>query len=200
MDRFWFFTWRTYGTWLPGADGFIGNYVTRDGVRVTDNIPNTPPSEAIPPLERYARSILRQESVLLTPEQATVLLPQLIAHANYRGWLLDAAAILVNHVHVVFGVPGDPDPDDMLDDWKAYASRPLNRLVGWIGSADSSNCRPVQVKRGEQRARPIWWERDGSTRPLKTELNRMGAIRYVRDQENPLVVWLTDDAQRLAAE
>jgi REP element-mobilizing transposase RayT len=205
MDRFWFFTWRTYGTWLPGAGGFVGQYVTPDGRRVSDNTPGTPNTEPIPALERYARSILRKEPVLLTASHAEVLLPQLIAHATFRGWALDAVAIMVNHIHVVFGVPGDPDPDDMLDDWKAYASRPLNRLVGWDGRSipkpgPARQARNNEQQRGGRRTRPLWWERDGSTRALKTPASRVGAICYVRDQVNPLAVWLSDDARKLLAE
>jgi hypothetical protein len=28
VDRYRFFTWRTYGTWLPGENGFVGYYRT----------------------------------------------------------------------------------------------------------------------------------------------------------------------------
>ncbi|MCE9563555.1 MAG: hypothetical protein K8U57_16055 [Planctomycetes bacterium] len=194
MNRFWFFTWRTFGTWLPGAAGFVGDFVTTRGERVTQNVPTTPTADPMPALERYAESAMRRSPVLLNTEQAAVLLPKLIAHANYRGWQLDAVAILVNHVHVVFGVPDEPDPEEMLADWKAYASRPLNQFVGWSGEADSKR------KRGEKRTRPIWWERDGSTRRLKEQSHRVGAIRYVRNQDSPLAVWLTEDAHRVAAE
>jgi len=194
MDRFWFFTWRTFGTWLPGAAGFVGDFVTIQGQRITQNVPTTPTADPMPALERYAKSVMRRSPVLLNAEQAAVLLPKLIAHAKYRGWLLDAAAILANHVHVVFGVPGDPDPDEMLADWKSYASRPLNRLVGWSGESDSKRAR------GEKRTRPIWWERDGSTRRLKDESRRVAAIRYVRDQENSLAGWLSEETQRTTAE
>src|SRR5205814_3866691 len=104
--------------------------------------------------------------------------------------------VLVSHANVVFGVPGDPDPDRMLADWKAYASRPLNRLVGWPPPAASA----ITQREAAKARRPVWWEVEGSTRPLKTVESRIRAIRYVRDQENPLAVWLSDGARRLLEE
>src|SRR5205823_6747287 len=95
--------------------------------RVIDNIPGEPATKPIPSLERYARSAMRGQPILLTVQQANVILAQLQETAAYRGWMIDAVAVMINHVHVVYGVPGDPDPSDMLRDWKSYASRALNR-------------------------------------------------------------------------
>jgi REP element-mobilizing transposase RayT len=179
-DRYWFFTWRTYGTWLPGRAGFVGYYHTDDGRRVIDNIHGEPTTDVIPLLERYAGDIMTGEPVALTRPQADVLFNQLQETAAYREWVIDAVAVLVNHVHVVFGVPGDPDPSEMLGDWKSYASRALNRRFG----------RPHA---------PRWWADGGSKEPLRAEHNRVGAVEYVRDQENPLLVWLSDEAKNLVA-
>jgi REP element-mobilizing transposase RayT len=175
MDRYWFFTWRTYGTWLPGGDGFVGYYHGNEGKRVIDHSPGESHTEAIPPLERYSHKVMTGEPVCLSGEQAVVLLRQFQETAAYRGWSLDAAAVLSNHVHLVFGVPGDPEPSDLLKSWKSYASRALNR-------------------EGPQRIAPRWFADGGSKRPLRGELNRVGAIRYVRDQTGPLVVWLSPEA------
>jgi REP element-mobilizing transposase RayT len=177
MDRYWFFTWRTYGTWLPGADGFVGYYRNPD--RVIENAPGQPTTEAIPPLERYAREVMSGEPVLLSVAQAEILLRQFHETAAYRGWVIDAVAVMSNHVHIVFGVPGDPDPSEMLKTWKSYASRALNR-----GAAKPNA--------------PRWFADGGSKRPLKAEANRIGAICYVRDQEGPLLVWLGAEAAELA--
>src|SRR4051794_1993260 len=147
MDRYWFFTWRTYGTWLPGEDGFVGYYYSHYGRRVIDNQSGEPPTEAIPALERYARSTTAGEPVRLAHSQAEVLLRQFHETAAVRGWVIDVAAILANHVHLVYGVPGDPDPSDMLRDWKSYASRALNRT-------------------GARPGGPRWWADRGSKRRL----------------------------------
>jgi REP element-mobilizing transposase RayT len=179
MDRYWFFTWRTYGTWLPGEAGFVGYYHTPDGDRVIDNVPGEPPSGANPALEQYARESMTGEPVLLCRGQADALLVQFHETAAYRGWLLDAVAVLVNHIHLVLGVPGDPDPSELLKGLKSYASRALNRL-------------------GPKPRPPRWFVDGGSKRPLRQEANRVGAIRYVRDQSGPLLIWLSDEAHRLA--
>jgi hypothetical protein len=181
MDRYWFYTWRTYGTWLPGQEGFVGYYHTSDGQRRIDNVPGELPTEAVPPLERYARDALRGEPVCLTGKQAETLLAQFQETAAYRKWAIDAVAVMVNHVHMVFGVPGDPSPSAMLRDWKSYASRALNRL-------------------GPRRQDGRWWADGGSTRPIKSDDRRLAAILYVRDQEGPLLVWLSPEAQQLLGE
>jgi REP element-mobilizing transposase RayT len=70
---------------------------------------------------------MRGEAVLLNRKQAESLLAQFHETALYRNWVIDALAVMVNHIHIVFGVTGDPDPSGMLRDWKSYASRALNR-------------------------------------------------------------------------
>jgi REP element-mobilizing transposase RayT len=184
VDRFWFFTWRTHGTWLPGSAGFVGNYVTVYGERRTDNAAGTPTAEPMPRLEEYARDRLKAPPVYLSGEQAGRVALQLHETARYRGRQIDALAVLPDHVHLVFGTPGDPDPDDMLDDWKAYASRALNRLVGWAPPAP----------------RPVWWVVGGSTRILRTPERRAAAVRYVLRQEAPLIVWQSATAVQLLRE
>src|SRR5262249_52755231 len=69
-------------------------------------------------------------------------------------------------------------PSDMLRDWKSYASRALNR-------------------HGPRRDPGLRWAGGGSKRPLKTPERRRAAILYVRDQENPLLVWLSGEARRI---
>jgi REP element-mobilizing transposase RayT len=179
MDRYWFFTWRTYGTWLPGEDGFVGYYHAPEGRRLIDNRPGGPLTGPIPELERFARGTMAGEAVVLDRSLAEVLVRQFHETAGFRGWEIDAAAVLASHVHLVFGVPGDPDPSALLRDWKSYASRALNR----------SGLKPVG---------PRWWADQGSKRRIKDEECRLAAIRYVRDQPEPLLVWLSEDARRWA--
>ncbi len=182
MDRYWLYTWRTYGTWIPGEDGFVGyHHRPSDGQRVTDNVPGEPPTAAIPPLERYSRQAMRGDAVLLNRTQAESLLAQFHETAACRNWRIDAVAVLVNHIHIVFGVTGDPDPSDMLRDWKSYGSRALNRV-------------------GPRRQAGRWWADRGSKRPIKTDERRLAAIKYVRDQEAPLLVWLSTEARQLLGE
>jgi REP element-mobilizing transposase RayT len=179
IDRYWFFTWRTYGTWLPGEDGFVGFYRRLTGERIIDHVIDGDFADPMPALAAHARGLLKSEPILLDLPRAETLLTQFHETATYRGWQIDAVAILTTHAHIVFGVPGDPDPSRMLGDWKSYGSRALNRRFG---------------------RQPEWWAERGSKRRLKTALSRWGAIRYVRDQENPLLVWLSDDATAILAD
>ena len=180
LDRFWFFTYRSYATWLPGEDGFVGYYRRVTGARVIDNAFGGEFAGPMPALAEHARGLLKSPPVLLTLAQAVRLLAQFHETAGHRGWGIDAVAILANHVHIVCGVPGDPDPSDVLGDWKSYGSRALNRDFGRLPGG--------------------WWAGGGSKRPLKTARSRWAAIRYVRDQADPLVVWLSPWAAAWMAE
>ena len=133
-------------------------------------------AEPMPALAEYARGQLRTSPVLLNWDNAQCLLGQFHETAAYRGWVIDAVAVLVNHVHLACGVPGDPDPAKMLGDWKSYGSRALNRQCG---------------------RKTEWWAVGGSKRPLKSAERRWAANRYVRDQEKPLLVYLSAEASAL---
>ncbi len=176
MDRLWFFTWRTYGTWLPGEEGFVGAYESITGERRSENVPGRPAGPSIPVLTAYVKTILKQAPVYLEEVHAKELLRQMFETANIRGWRIDAVAILATHVHVVFGVPGDPKPSGMLRDWKSYGSRALNREFG----------------------RQEWWADRGSKRALDTESSWIGAICYVRDQDGAWIIWLSDEARAVS--
>jgi REP element-mobilizing transposase RayT len=194
VNRYWFFTWRTYATWLPGQPGFVGQYVTAAGHRVIDNVPGLPTAEPMPRLADYARDRSLAPAVYLSAQEAGVIRAQLLETAAFRGRQIDALAVMDNHVHLVFGVTGDPDHKKMLADWKAYASRSLNRLHG--------RANPERQRRGarQRSERRMWWAEGGSTRKLESADNRCAAIRYVLEQENPLLVWFSDEAQQLLGE
>jgi REP element-mobilizing transposase RayT len=81
-----------------------------------------------------------------------------------------AVAIMSNHVHLVVGVNGDPDPTKVLGDFKAYASRALTR-------------------RWRKPPSGTWWTYAGSKRKLPDERAVNDAINYVRRQPNALIAW-----------
>jgi hypothetical protein len=91
---------------------------------------------------------------------------------------LDAVAILTTHLHLVVGVKGDPTPTALLRDFKSYCSRASNATL-------------------VERTQAKWWAERGSTLLLKDQNNRARAVRYTRDQENPLVVWVSEEAREL---
>ena len=77
---------------------------------------------------------------------------------------------MANHVHLVVGVLGDPDPAKLLHDFKSYGSRALHR-------------------HGHAPAGARWWTESGSRRKLPDQNAVRAAMRYVREQAHPLVVW-----------
>ncbi|HEY1186546.1 MAG TPA: hypothetical protein VGE74_02765 [Gemmata sp.] len=178
MERWWFLTWRTYGTWLPGEGGFVGFYRHANGSRHIDHGVGELTTEPIPALANYARNRLVQAPVLLDTTRAAPLFAQLRETVTHRGWAMDALAILPNHVHLVLGVNGDPRPGHLLRDLKSYGSRALNAAG------------PARTK---------WWAERGSTRFLKDPEARARAVWYTRNQEKPLLVWLSGEATRLSA-
>jgi len=178
--RTWLLTNTTYGSWLPGdARGSIASVRDlriddpRTLVRIEHDIPGEPYEEAIPGLEEASRELLKGPPIFLTREHAEILAEQFRETATYRGWVLRAVAIMFNHYHLVVQVTGDPEPSKILNDFKAYASRSLNRHFG----------KPV--------AR--WWTSGGSKRKLKDDDAVAAGIHYVlKKQTNPLVLWSPD--------
>ena len=131
MDRYWLLTWTTYGTWLPGdRRGFVSEVRDETGKKQLHNIPGTPCATDIPPLQGYAASRMTGGVVLLDGSQAQAVAEQLRETAVHRGWQILALAVMANHVHVVVGVPGDPEPEKLLGDFKAWVTRRLNASWG----------------------------------------------------------------------
>jgi REP element-mobilizing transposase RayT len=183
MNRYWLLTSTFYGNWLPGAPkGFVTRVREErpddqpSQVRREHDEPGTPYDREFAGLHRHAKGLLKCEAIRITLAQAEALLDQFQETARHRGWELRAVAIPRNHVHLVVGVPGDPDPTKMLGDFKAYGSRRLNR--GWGNPASGT-----------------WWTYDGSKRKIANAEHLDRAIEYVRGQKFPLVVWIADDAE-----
>ena len=175
IDRIWFLTWTTYGTWLPGDErGFVSPKFEGDTPERRNNEPGRPYDEGRPDLRRIAESQLAGDPVRLTRAQAEVVRRQFEETARYRGWQLLAGAIMANHVHVVVGVPGDPDPSALLRDFKSYASRALNL-------------------RDRASVRPRWWTEQGSKRKIADWDTLETVLRYVREQAYALEAWERDD-------
>jgi REP element-mobilizing transposase RayT len=171
MDRYWLLSSSTYGCWLPGDErGFVSTWRDKSGRRIIHNIPGTPYDADMPALKRHAEQLLKGDPIRFTLPHAEALLGQFLETAGYRGWRVLAVGIMANHIHLVVGVPGDPDPTKVLGDFKSYGSRALNRRWG----------RP---------ASGTWWADKGSKRKLPGEDAVLAAVKYVLDQEYPLVIW-----------
>lgn len=174
-DRRWFLTWTTYGTWLPGdRRGFIGTLRDQSGQLVNHNQFGTPPAIPNSRLREAAERSLKAEPILLTSDHADTLFGQFQETARVRGWLLIATGIMRTHLHVIIAVQGDPDPEKILADFKAYGSRSLNQ-------------------RWQKPASETWWTSKGSKRKLDDRRGVETVVHYIRNQPNPLLIWTRED-------
>jgi REP element-mobilizing transposase RayT len=109
---------------------------------------------------------------LLDRESRAVVLKSLQEVCTYRRWNLLAAHVRTNYVHVV--VEAEAPPEKIMNDFKAYASRGLNRLL-------------------PEGPAPIRWARHGSTRWLFQDHDVLDAIRYVVDEQGEaMAVFVAD--------
>lgn len=114
---------------------------------------------------------MRGPVVRLTTAHAETLLEQLLETARIRGWAIRAVAIMADHMHIVVGVPGDPNPSKLLGDFKSWGTRCLSRRFGAPASG-------------------TWWTERGSRRKLGDDQAIHGAVRYaLYDQPDPLITW-----------
>ena len=176
--RHWLLTWTLYGTWLPGDERGSVTAI-REGDQSTPRIhlnrPGTAYVESLPAIKQTAKTLMKGPPIFLSAEQAEILLIQFLETANYRNWILDAVAIMTNHVHLVVTIDGDPEPEQLLRDFKSYGSRALNQRWG----------KPLNG---------TWWTNSGSKRKLPNESARHSAIDYVLKQHDPIVIWCNSSA------
>lgn len=176
--RFWLFTNTTYGTWLPGdRRGSVTSVrdfrpgELREPTRVEHDRPGDAWETHLPGLRRSAQALMKGPPIYLSRLQAEAVLAQFQETVSYRQWLLHAVSLMANHFHIVIELPGDPNPDKLLADLKAYATRALSRQFG----------RP---------ASKTWWTTRGSKRKLPDERAIESAVEYVLyKQPHPLVIW-----------
>ena len=159
-----FITFACYGAHLHG-----------DGSGSVDWRHNLPGSRVLEPdIERATadKERMNQTSYLLDAARRTVVLESVKEHCVYQSWNLLAAHVRTNHVHVV--VEAEVPPERIMNAFKSYASRALNRL-----DIDERGCKR--------------WARHGSTRWLWTDQNVAEAIRYVVDEQGePMAVFVSD--------
>jgi REP element-mobilizing transposase RayT len=170
--RRWLITWTCYGTWLPGARaGFVSQIRDEQGKQVIHNVPGTPFDADMPELEAYARAQMKGLTVHLEKAAAETSIKQYQETASIRGWELEAASVMDNHTHIVVTVPGDPDPESILETFKSWATRAVKKL----------------------RAVPpngTFWTAKGSKRKLPDDDALGNAVIYVvRKQPNPLALY-----------
>ena len=174
-DWFWFLTWTTYGTFLPGDKrGATGILHDPSGAIIEHNQPG---QEHIPEshsLAQWSKLQMRGDAIRLNREQARVLLNQFHCTASFRKWRLLAVAIMDNHIHLGVNVHSDPEPETILHSFKSYGTRALN--IQW-DKPDSDT----------------WWTQSGSKRKLDSDASVLRAIRYTINQRSPWIVWTYED-------
>jgi hypothetical protein len=107
-----FFTWTTYGTWLPGDDrGWV------DGA--THQLHVTPSPER----QEQARAAMVEGPLTLTSAQRLVVEQVVRDHCRIRGWELHVVNARTQHVHAVVSI--DCAPAKALAEFKAWGTRRL---------------------------------------------------------------------------
>jgi REP element-mobilizing transposase RayT len=159
-----FITFSTYGTWIHGDErGSVDHEHSTVGEALL-------PASA--ELEHAREALMTDPEYRMEAAERETVLTAIRQHAEFRGWFLRAAHVRTNHVHLV--VIGNAKPERMMTEFKAYASRAINRVSG-------------DVKRKH-------WTRHGSTRWLHTEESVRRAIEYTVDEQGtPMAVYHARD-------
>jgi REP element-mobilizing transposase RayT len=175
----WLITSTTYGTWLPGDPrGFVGRvWDGRPGdeteaLRIEHDQIGTEYDRDIPGLHQASHELMKGDPVLLTIEQARMVIEQFESTANYRNWTLHAASVMANHFHLVVTAEDDVLTDQLLKDFKSYASRILNKKFNTPKSG-------------------TWWTQSGSRRRLPDDRAITASVKYVNHQHGCLALFTT---------
>ena len=156
-----FITFTCYGTWLHG-----------EKATSVDRQHNIPETEFLSPNANRASSTkkrLIEAPYSLTQLQREVILNVIKEVCLFRAWVLLAAHVRTNHIHLI--IHGVLSPEMMMSTIKAYATRRLKELK-------------------LDRNRLNWWTRHGSTKYLWKEPHVEAAIEYVvSEQGNPMAVF-----------
>lgn len=150
-------SWTTYGTWLSGDPRCWVESGT-PGIQDPD-----------PQREAQARGHMVESAIILTAEQRTVVETTIRDHCRIRGWTLHAVNVRSNHVHVV--VTAGREPEEVMNQFKAWCSRKLSDQAGLD--------KTVARKAGRRR----WWTEHGSTKWIHEEEYLQNAIEYVLERQ-----------------
>jgi hypothetical protein len=151
-----FFTWNTYGTWLPGdVRGWI-EY--RHGFQLPDPI-----------LELECAARMTEDACLLSPHQRECVHRQVAETCLHKKWTLHAVNCRSNHAHVVLSAA--IHPRIIREQLKAWCTRRLNEQQSEAG-----------IPQGDRRTK--WWADRGSVRWIFREDDLAAAVVYTRDQQD----------------
>jgi REP element-mobilizing transposase RayT len=148
-----FITWTSYGTWLPGDD--------RGWIKKNFNGVQTPNAK----LEQEMRGKMAEDAVQLSDSQRTIIDKTVRDHCAIRDWHLHAVNARTNHVHVV--VTADRDPDEVMNQLKAWCSRKLSDASG------------LTTRVAKKAGRRHWFTEDGDKQLIDDQEFLRNAIKYV---------------------
>ena len=161
-----FVTWHTYGTWLHGrAPGSVDD---------SHNIYGTPfvPVDS----DRLALSIGRMASEFVTLDEPhrQAVQAAIVEVCQHRGWRLLALHVRTTHIHAV--VAASAKPEQVMNDFKAYATRRLRRdqLVGCSARIWATHGSTRYVWNEEQLAEKVAYVVDGQGAALMPAPIRAG--------------------------
>lgn len=158
-----FITFTTYGAWLHGKDP---GSVDREHNEV--DTPFLPPD---PIEENEERLSLSQPPYILDEARRRIVLATIQEVCQYRGWRLIACHIRSTHVHII--VVASANPEKVMGDIKAYASRRLTEA----GFENKDRKR---------------WTRHGSTRYIWDDEFLRNAINYALNRQGERMQWYCD--------
>jgi REP element-mobilizing transposase RayT len=142
-------TFVCYGAKLHGEAGAVNRW---------HNVQGTPRIQENPTRAAFQRQLMNQPPYTLDGIRRSITLTAIQKVCAARVWLLLAAHVRTNHVHVV--IESDAPPETVMSTLKSSASRALNELG---------------IDEQEHRRR---WARHGSTRYIWTKAQLSAAIRY----------------------
>ena len=147
-------TFACYGCRLHGEEsGSVDPEHNRPGSAVLEKYPARVAAE---------RERMDQDPYHLDRQRRDVVLEAIHEVCSYRGWTLLAAHVRSNHLHAV--VEAEDPPEKVMNDFKVYSSRGLNR----------SGLDEVGRKQ---------WARHGSTRWLWKPQQVSAAVSYVVSEQ-----------------
>ena len=159
-----FLTFACYGARHHGSE--------KGSVDRNHNAVGSPLLPANPPRVRAERGWMRHPPARLDASARAIALRAIQDTCTFRGWVLHAAHVRGNHVHVV--VAAEEEPSELLQKLKGRISRALND------------------KFGKRR----WWARHGSTVPLWDPHRVDDAVAYTWDQGVPMARYLNPNRWR----
>jgi len=148
-------TFTTYGMWVHGDD--------RGSVDKEHNRYGSPFVASNRALRRKEYDTLKNQPLSLSENQREHVLRVILEVCRFRGWHAHAVHVRSNHVHIV--VSGEENPEKMMVNFKAYATRALRKHAN------------------EQSTIKKYWTRHGSTRYLWTEESIASAMKYVENEQ-----------------